>query len=79
MYAKCDNFPDMQIKNLTHSALLSQAASEWTEEHKQNKQYYNIFLNRDTLINIQKYSFYTVEGFIMLKGNQSQALNLHTV
>lgn len=51
----------MQIKNLTHSALLSQAASEWTEEHKQNKQYYNIFLNRDTLINIQKYSFYTVE------------------
>ena len=23
----------------THSALLSQAASEWTEEHKQNKQF----------------------------------------
>jgi hypothetical protein len=23
----------------THSALLSQAASEWIEEHKQNKQY----------------------------------------
>lgn len=44
MYVKGDNFLYMQTKNLTHSALLSQAASEWTEEHKQNKQYYMYFL-----------------------------------
>ena len=35
-----ETFADVAEKKIpTHSALLSQAASEWIEEHKQNKQY----------------------------------------
>ncbi len=35
----CSPFIFFLQKIPTHSALLSQAASEWIEEHKQNKQY----------------------------------------